>query len=79
MSVREICDAQVPDKCYKYLFDTDSMISTVVSGIKPNVFEKKRELISRCRGSFSSMQGELMNVYAKLDEYERNYGNINRR
>lgn len=79
MSVREICDGHIPDKCYKYLFETDSKFPILVTGIKPNVFEEKRELISKCRSSFSNIQQQLMDMRTMLEEYERNYGNINRR
>lgn len=61
-SVKQICKAHIPDKCYKYLFETDSEFPILVTGIKPNVFEEKRELISKCRSSFSNMQQQLMDM-----------------
>ena len=78
-SVKQICKARIPDICYKYLFETDSEFPILVTCIKPNVFEEKRELISKRRSSFSNMQQQLMDMRTMLEEYERNYGNINRR
>lgn len=71
---------QIPNECYKILINSSGyLVPLVVTGIKSEVFERKKKLISMCHGTFSNMQEELQEFYSKLEEYENMYENTNHR
>lgn len=79
VSVQQICGGyRAPDSFKSLLNDGNSSLIEQplhVVGIKPEIFQEKKRLLSNCRSSFSSMQRELEELYAKLDEYENSQRN----
>lgn len=53
VKVHNICGGSLAPDNFKLLLDVDSMIPLVVTGIKHDIFEEKKKLLSNCRHSFS--------------------------
>ena len=69
-NVKQICTGHNAPDSFSSLLHENSELPLLITGIKSNIFEEKRMLISLCRNSFSSMQKELQQLYAQLDDYK---------